>query len=87
MHVLSVCLLVTLVLLLKRNSILYVIGTVLIISIMISRIYLQAHYFTDTIGSLFVLWAMIQALQIARQSDERFNQSFLNKSAQAHNIY
>lgn len=87
MHVLSVCLLVTLVLLLKRNSILYVIGIVLIISIMTSRIYLQAHYFTDTIGSLFVLWAMIQALQIARQSDERFNQSFLNKSAQTHNIY
>ncbi|RIP34808.1 phosphatase PAP2 family protein [Staphylococcus gallinarum] len=86
MHVLSVCLLVSLILLLKRNSILYVMGLALIVSIMISRIYLQAHYFTDTLGSLCVLWAMLQALQIARQSDERFYSVFSKKSVQQHNI-
>lgn len=72
MHVLSVCLLVSLILLLKRNKVLYIFGIVLIISIMISRIYLQAHYFTDTIGSLLVMWTMIQAIQLSRQSDLRF---------------
>ncbi|MCG7337888.1 phosphatase PAP2 family protein [Staphylococcus sp. ACRSN] len=82
MHVLSVCLLVVLVLLLKRNSILYVLSLVLVISIMISRIYLQAHYFTDTMGSLFVLWAMVQALQIARKSDVRFQSKYFKERLQ-----
>ncbi|MDG0842127.1 phosphatase PAP2 family protein [Staphylococcus equorum] len=64
MHVLSVCLLVSLILLLKNNKWLTSICILLVISIMISRIYLQAHFFTDTIGSLLVIGTMLQALKL-----------------------
>ncbi|MCE5002329.1 phosphatase PAP2 family protein [Staphylococcus pseudoxylosus] len=67
MHVLSVCLLVSLILLLKNSKILSVICVLLVISIMISRIYLQAHYFTDTLGSLLVLYIMLQSIYIGRE--------------------
>src|SRR5699024_7347781 len=56
MHVLSVCLLVSLVLLIKRNKMLYLIAIVLVISIIASRIYVGAHYFTDTMSSLLVIF-------------------------------
>ncbi|MDK7753010.1 phosphatase PAP2 family protein [Staphylococcus ureilyticus] len=62
MHVLSVCILVSLILLIKRNKILYCIAIILVASIIISRIYVGAHYFTDTMGSLLVISVMIQSL-------------------------
>lgn len=67
MHVLSVCLLVSLILLLKNSKVLSVISVLLVISIMVSRIYLQAHYFTDTLGSLLVLYIMLQSIYIGRE--------------------
>jgi len=68
MHVLSVCLLVCLILLLNNSKSLAIISMLLVISVMISRIYLQAHYFTDTVGSLFVMGTMLQAIQLGQCS-------------------
>lgn len=68
MHVLSVCIFVSLILLLKKHKALQCLAIFLVISIMISRIYLQAHYFTDTIGSLIVLYIMLQTLNIGLRS-------------------
>ncbi|PTK58426.1 phosphatase PAP2 family protein [Staphylococcus nepalensis] len=73
MHVLSVCLLVSLVLLIKRNKMLYLIAIVLVISIIASRIYVGAHYFTDTMSSLLVIFIMIQSLQYGNQTDEKLD--------------
>jgi len=70
MHVLSVCVFVSLILLMKNHKVLKCIAIFLVISIMISRIYLQAHYFTDTIGSLIVLYVMLQALNIGKMNDQ-----------------
>lgn len=72
MHVLSVCVFVSLILLIKNHKVLQCIAIFLVISIMISRIYLQAHYFTDTIGSLIVLYIMLQALHIGKLNDKDY---------------
>lgn len=68
MHVLSVCIFVSLILLMKNHKALKCLAIFFVISIMISRIYLQAHYFTDTIGSLLVLYIMLQALNIGKMN-------------------
>lgn len=72
MHVLCICILVSFILLLKRNKLLKIIAVCLVVSLMISRIYLQAHYFTDTLASLFVIYMMLQACYLMQNSDKRF---------------
>lgn len=64
MHVLSVCVLVSLVILLTKNKVITIISVILVLSVMISRVYLKAHFFTDTMGSLCVIYILIQTLQI-----------------------
>lgn len=73
MHVLSVCLLVSLILLLKNNKWFTLICTLLVISIIISRIYLRAHFFTDTIGSLLIIGTMLQALKLGNATSTQNN--------------
>ncbi|AVQ35131.1 phosphatase PAP2 family protein [Staphylococcus kloosii] len=62
MHVLSVCLVVSLVILVTRSSWAKVIGVILIAGIIVSRIFVHAHYFSDTIGSLLVIGVMLLTL-------------------------
>lgn len=76
MHVLSVCILVSLIVLLVKHKAVIFIGAILILSIMISRIYLQAHYFTDTIASLCVLYILIQTLYIEFETKGIFSVIF-----------
>lgn len=76
MHVLSVCILVSLIVLLAKHKAVIFIGAILILSIMISRIYLQAHYFTDTIASLCVLYILIQTLYIEFETKGIFSVIF-----------
>ena len=52
---------------------LYLIAIVLVISIIASRIYVGAHYFTDTMSSLLVIFIMIQSLQYGNQTDEKLD--------------
>ncbi|MFQ3777052.1 phosphatase PAP2 family protein [Staphylococcus equorum] len=73
MHVLSVCLLVSLILLLKNNKWLTIICVLLVISIIISRIYLRAHFFTDTIGSILIIGIMLQALKVGNATSTQNN--------------
>src|SRR5699024_8409112 len=70
MYVLSVCILVSLILLIKRNKTLYCIAIILVVSIIVSRIYVGAHYFTDTMGSLLVISVMIQSLNYNNHTSE-----------------
>ncbi|HLR18292.1 phosphatase PAP2 family protein [Staphylococcus cohnii] len=74
MHVLSVCILVSLILLIKRNKTLYCIAIILVASIIISRIYVGAHYFTDTMGSLLVISVMIQSLNYNNHASEKLDE-------------
>ena len=62
MHVLSVCLVVSLVILVTRSSWAKVIGVILIAGIIVSRIFVHAHYFSDTLGSLLVMGIMLLTL-------------------------
>ncbi|MHD0449673.1 phosphatase PAP2 family protein [Staphylococcus cohnii] len=73
MHVLSVCILVSLILLIKRNKTLYCIAIILVASIIVSRIYVGAHYFTDTMGSLLVISVMIQSLNYNNHASEKLD--------------
>ncbi|AYX88764.1 MULTISPECIES: phosphatase PAP2 family protein [Staphylococcus] len=73
MHVLSVCILVSLILLIKRNKTLYCIAIILVASIIVSRIYVGAHYFTDTMGSLLVISVMIQSLNYNNYASEKLD--------------
>ncbi|MDU0440549.1 phosphatase PAP2 family protein [Staphylococcus haemolyticus] len=69
MHVLSVSLLVTLLILITKNKWTKIVGIVLIITMMISRVYVNAHYFSDTIGSLIVLTIMLLSLRLAEEKE------------------
>lgn len=62
MHVLSVCLVVSLVILVTRSKWAKVIGVLLVAGIIVSRIFVHAHYFSDTIGSLIVISIMLLTL-------------------------
>lgn len=62
MHVLSVCLVVSLIILITRSNWVKAIGMVLVIGIIVSRIFVHAHYFSDTIGSLLVTGIMLLTL-------------------------
>ena len=73
MHVLSVCILVSLILLIKRNKTLYCIAIILVASIIVSRIYVGAHYFTDTMGSILVISVMIQSLNYNNHASEKLD--------------
>lgn len=68
MHVLSVGLLASLIILIINNKWSKLIGITVIITMIISRIYVNAHYFSDTVGSLIVLAIMILSLKV---TDER----------------
>lgn len=81
MHVLSVCILVSLIVLLAKHKAVIFIGALLILSIMISRIYLQAHYFTDTIASLCVLYIMLQSLKSNNESEKGIKNHYDHKES------
>ncbi|MBC2922059.1 phosphatase PAP2 family protein [Staphylococcus saprophyticus] len=72
MHVLSVSLLVTLLILITKNKWTKIVGTALIITMMISRVYVNAHYFSDTIGSLIVLTIMLLSLRLAEEKESHY---------------
>ncbi|WP_349789323.1 phosphatase PAP2 family protein [Staphylococcus nepalensis] len=67
MHVLSMSLLVSLIIFITKNNWFKSIGIVLIVTMMGSRIYVNAHYFSDTLGSLIIITIMIMSLKLAEE--------------------
>lgn len=72
MHVLSVTLLVTLLILITKSKWSKIIGIFLIITMIISRVYVNAHYFSDTIGSIIVLTIMLLSLKLAEEKESHY---------------
>lgn len=72
MHVLSVSLLVSLIIFITKNNWFKSIGIVLIVTMMGSRIYVNAHYFSDTLGSLIIITIMIMSLKLAEERGEQY---------------
>ncbi|WP_017547759.1 phosphatase PAP2 family protein [Salinicoccus carnicancri] len=63
MHVLSFMVLVTLMFRLSRNIYIRAVLVFLVISMMISRIYLGAHYLSDTVASVIVIALILHVME------------------------
>ena len=71
MHVLSVCILVSLTILITNIKGIKVIGFLLVGAMILSRVYVNAHYLTDTIGSLLVIAIMLLSLAMTETEECR----------------
>ena len=71
MHVLSVSILVSLIILITHHKGVKVIGIVLVCAMILSRVYVNAHYLTDTVGSLLVIAIMLISLAMTETEEDR----------------
>lgn len=64
MHVLTFAVLIVLINYIKTNKLIKTISCLLIISMMASRIYLHAHFFSDTLASILIILIFSQILTL-----------------------